>query len=114
LSISSALSTLAEVRASLRNICELRLGGIPDLHRLDVVAHQLLQMCRQSSSVILERAARWSDALRDVEDDAGEAVLIDVDLLAVWDLTELAVRKKQMSASLLPYGVWHHWRLAHT
>jgi hypothetical protein len=48
----------------------------------------------QGGAVNLRTCAGTTDALRDVEDDAGEAVAVDVDLLVVGDLAELAATKR--------------------
>ncbi len=48
-------------------------------------------MGRQGGAVDLGAAAGPADALGDVEDDAREAVLVDVDLLVVGNLSEGAI-----------------------
>lgn len=45
-------------------------------------------MRRQGAAVDLGSGARGADSLGDVEDDASEAVLVDVDLLVVGDLAD--------------------------
>lgn len=69
---------------------ELGLGRVPDSDRVDVGADHVLEVCRHGTTVDLGAGARAPDALGDVEDDAGEAVLIDPDLLVVGDLAQLA------------------------
>ena len=39
-------------------------------------------------AVLFEAAGGGADALGDVEDDACEAIFVDVDFLVVWDLAE--------------------------
>jgi hypothetical protein len=46
---------------------------------------------RQGFAVNFRRTAWSADALGDVKDDAREAVLVDIDLLVVGDLSELAM-----------------------
>lgn len=47
-------------------------------------------MRRQRRAVDLGPPARGADALGDLDDDAGEAILVDVDLLVVRNLAKLA------------------------
>lgn len=96
----------------LRYVCKLRLRRVPNLDCIDVVAHQLLQVRREGPPVILQRTACWAHALCDVEDDAGEAVLVDVDFLVVWDLAELAVTRANWSATVKTSQAQRTW--AHT
>lgn len=49
-------------------------------------------MGREGAAVDLGAGAGPADALGDVEDDAREAVLVDVDLLVVGDLSEGTTR----------------------
>ena len=49
-------------------------------------------MGREGAAVDLGAGAGPADALGDVEDDAREAVLVDVDLLIVGDLSEGTTR----------------------
>lgn len=49
-------------------------------------------MGREGAAVDLGAGAGPADALGDVEDDAREAVLVDVDLLVVGDLSEGTIR----------------------
>lgn len=49
-------------------------------------------MGREGAAVDLGAGAGPADALGDVEDDAREAVLVDVDLLIVGDLSEGTIR----------------------
>ncbi|KAJ3557107.1 hypothetical protein NPX13_g9996 [Xylaria arbuscula] len=62
---------------------ELRRRGIPDLQPVDIIAHNLAQMRRQRGPVNLLAAAALANALVDLDDDAREPVLVDVDLLVV-------------------------------
>ena len=48
-------------------------------------------MGSQGAAVDLGAGAGPADALGDVEDDAREAVLVDVDFLVVGDLSEFAI-----------------------
>ena len=74
------------------------LGRVPDLDRVGVVADKFLEVCGQGAPVGLEAVGcgrggrRGPDALGDVKDDAGEAVLVDVDFLVVGDFAEFAAR----------------------
>jgi hypothetical protein len=79
---------------------ELRLGCIPRLDSVGVVADELLQVCGQRAPVRLEASAGGADALGDVEDDAGEAVLVDVHFLVVGDFAELAVIRVEWSVGI--------------
>jgi hypothetical protein len=73
-----------------REVAEFGLGRVPDFDRVYVVADEVLQMDCQGAAVTFEAGPRGVDALRDVEDDRGEAVLVDVDFLSVGDLADLA------------------------
>lgn len=72
---------------------ELGVGRVPDLDTFDVGADNLLEVHRQRLAVDLGGAARPADALRDLDDDGREAVLVDEDFLVVGDLADLAVYK---------------------
>jgi hypothetical protein len=67
---------------------ELCLGRVPDLDGVGVFADQVLEVDRQGAAVALEAGAGGVDSLGDVEDDRGEAVLVDVDFLVVRDLAD--------------------------
>ena len=78
---------------------EVRKGGfgcVPDFDRVGVVADELLEVRGEGAAVRLEVACRRggggprADALSDIKDDAGEAVLVDVDFLVVGDLADFA------------------------
>ncbi len=56
-----------------------------------MVANNLLEVRRQRATIYLSRAAVVADALVDLDDDARETVLVDVDFLVVGYLTQLAV-----------------------
>ena len=60
-------------------------------------------MCCQGAAVDLGPGAGGAYALGDVEDDAGEAVGVDEDLLVIGDLTDLAV-------GVLASGICHMCR----
>lgn len=47
----------------------------------------------QGAAIALEAGPRGVDALRDVQDDGGEAVFVDVDFLVVGDLADRAGNK---------------------
>jgi hypothetical protein len=97
------------------NARELCLGGVPHLHGIDIVAHQILKMCSQGSPVVLERARSfWSHALRDLDDDAREAILVDVDFLVVGDFAELTTRRKDSVSKRILWLRLVNWSLAHT
>lgn len=80
---------------------ELRLGRVPHLDRVGIVTDKLLEVRRQRAPVRLETAAAGADALGDVEDDAGETVLVDVDLLVVGDLAQRAASTGQGNIRVL-------------
>jgi hypothetical protein len=83
------------VERCLLEMGELGFGCVPHLDRVGVIADELLQVRGKRAPVGLEAAARGTDALSDVEDDAGEAVLVDVDFLVVGDLAKLAAMEKE-------------------
>lgn len=82
-------------RRCLLEMGELCLGCVPHLDSVSIVADELLQVCGQREAVSLKAAARFADALGNVEDDAGEAILVDVDFLVVRDLAQLAATQKR-------------------
>ncbi|CAG9980762.1 unnamed protein product [Clonostachys byssicola] len=79
---------------------ELGFGRVPDLGGIDVAADELLEVRRQGSAVDLGSGSRPAHALGDVEDDAGEAVLVDPDLLVVRDFSEFAAQPPVSPARL--------------
>lgn len=56
-------------------------------------------MSSQGATVNLGPAALAADALGDVEDDAREAILVDVNLLVVGNLSDLAREGAGLSAT---------------
>lgn len=76
------------------------LGRVPDFDRVGVVADEFFEVRSERAAVGLEvgvgrgggggGGGLGADALGDVEDDAGEAVLVDVDFLVVGDLADFA------------------------
>jgi len=68
---------------------EQSLGRVPHLDCVDIRTHNLLQMGGQGLAVNLWAAPGLADSFRDLEDDAGVSVLVDVDFLIVWHLAEL-------------------------
>lgn len=68
----------------------MRIGGVPHAYRVGVVANQLFEMCGERFAIDLGRGAAGADTLADFKNDAREAVLVDIDLLVVGDLTQLA------------------------
>jgi hypothetical protein len=97
--LSSAVSVYAEGERGKdggegwgdeREVAEFCLGRVPDLDRVCVLADEVLQVDCEGAAVAFEAGPRGVDALRDVEDDRGEAVLVDVDFLSVGDLADLA------------------------
>lgn len=56
-------------------------------------------MCRQRAAIDLRACPGWPDALGDIKDDAGEAVLVDVDLLVVGDLSQFATHSVRREES---------------
>lgn len=88
----SALSSLREDDGlNVLEVGELCLCSVPHLDRIDVAAHQILQVGGQGPAIRLKPASCWPSALRNVEDDAGESVFIDPHLLVIWYLAQLAV-----------------------
>lgn len=79
-----------EEREDALEMRELCLGRVPDLDGLGVLADQILEVDRQGAAVALEPLAVGFDPLGDVEDDGGEAVLVEVDFLVVGDLADRA------------------------
>ena len=75
-------------KGGVREVGELGLGCIPDLDGVGVVADEVFQVDCQGAAVALEAGAGGVDALRDVEDDRGEAVFVDVNFLVVGDLAD--------------------------
>jgi hypothetical protein len=73
---------------------ELGLGRVPDFDGVGIVADQVFQVDRQGAAVALEAVAGGVDALGDVEDDGGEAVLVEVDFLVVGDFADRAKATK--------------------
>ena len=71
---------------------KLRLGCIPHLDSVGVVADEFFQVGCKRAPVRLESATCRADALGDVEDDAGEAVLVDPHFLVVGHLAQFAAR----------------------
>ena len=72
---------------------ELRLCCVPHFDRIGVAANQVLQVHGHRLAILLEaRLVRPGGlyALGNVEDDAGESVLIDPDLLVVGDFAQIA------------------------
>lgn len=68
----------------------MRLGRIPHLDRVRVAANEFLEVRRQRLPINLVGASWAAHALCNVKDDAGEAVLVDKDLLVVGDLAQSA------------------------
>jgi hypothetical protein len=83
-------------------VSELRLGRVPDLDCVGVVAHYVFQVDGEGAAVALERIVAGAlDALSDVEDDGGKAVLVEVDLLVIRDFADRARRRvRRLAASL--------------
>lgn len=78
------------IRLHLRQVGKLGITRVPHLDSINVATDQVLQVCRQCPAVDLDAATGRADPLGDVDDDAGEAVLVDVDFLVVWDLAQFA------------------------
>lgn len=76
----------------LLEVGELGLGRVPDFHSVGVLADQVFEVDCQGAAVLLESAAGGVDALRDVEDDGGEAVGVEVHFLVVGDFADHARR----------------------
>ena len=79
-----------KVRCS-REFGEEGSARIPDFDGVDVRVDDILQVSCQRGAIDLGTGSWLANSLSDVEDDAGEAVLVDVDFLVVGDLPELAV-----------------------
>lgn len=69
---------------------ELGLSSVPDLDSIDIGSNHVFEMGCHGTAVNLRARARASDALGDIEDDAGEAILIDPDFLVIGDLSQFA------------------------
>ena len=69
---------------------ELRLGRVPDFDGVGVLADQVFQVGCQGAAVPFQASAGGVDTLRDVEDDGGEAVFVEVDFLVVGDFADCA------------------------
>ncbi|VUC34569.1 unnamed protein product [Clonostachys rosea] len=82
---------------------ELGLGGVPDLEGILVRADEILEVRRHGPAVDLGSGARLAHALGDVEDDAGEALLVDPDLLVVRDFSDFAA---QLLLAQLAVAFW--------
>lgn len=69
---------------------KLGLGGVPHFNVVDVFSDDILEVDGERAAVLLDPTGGWADALGNVEDDGGEAVLVDIDFLVVGDLAQLA------------------------
>lgn len=69
----------------------MRHACAPDFQEVGVGIDDVLEVDGQRCAVGGVGAARWADALGDVEDDAGEAVFVEVDFLVVGHLADGAV-----------------------
>jgi hypothetical protein len=87
--LASALVAISSAGHS-RDVGKFSLCGVPHLHRVDVTADQILQVDGQRFAIGLETASCRPNALCDVEYDAGKSVLVDPDLLVVWDFAKPA------------------------
>lgn len=70
----------------------MRILSPPHSRRIGVLVHDIVEVILQSRDVV-----GLLDTLQDVEDDAAEAVLIEVDFLAIGDLADLATRENLVS-----------------
>ncbi len=66
------------------------MGRTPNLQGISVCVDYLFKMDSERCTVGSVRAAGWSYALRDVKNNACEAVFVEIDLLAVGNLTYCA------------------------
>lgn len=89
----------------LRELGEHRVAGAPDLDGVDVRVDDIFEMRGQGRAVCGGAGARKAHPLCDVEDDAGEAILVKVDLLVVWHLAD-----GTRMVSLRARGGWWHGR----
>jgi hypothetical protein len=72
----------------LRELGEHRVAGAPDLDGVNVGVDDVFEVGGQGRAVRGGAGARKAHAVCDIEDDAGEAVLVKVDLLMVWHLAD--------------------------
>lgn len=77
-------------RGSLRELRECRASGAPYFDGVDISVYDVFQVRCEGRAVGGWSAAWHAHALCDVEDDAGEAVLVEVDLLMVGYLPDSA------------------------
>jgi hypothetical protein len=94
-------STFADFRGreALRKFGELCLRSVPYFYSLEVGPNQLLQMRGHGVAIHLQPGPGCVDALCDVEDDAGEAIFVDVNFLVARYLANLAVRRQRQLCS---------------
>jgi hypothetical protein len=76
---------------------KLRLGSVPDFEPVFVRANKLLEMCRECPPIDLGALTWWSNALGDVEDDAGEAIAVDPNFLVIRYLSKLAIEDPELA-----------------
>lgn len=74
----------------VRQVGELCRGCAPDFEQVRVGIDDVLEVDGQRSAIGGVSAASGADALGDVEDDACEALFVQVDFLIVWHLTDRA------------------------
>ena len=77
-------------RRDKRKLGELRVGSVPDFNGVDIGIDDVFKVCCESGAVDGWAASCDADALGDVEDDACEAVFVEVDFLVVGDLADCA------------------------
>lgn len=75
-------------RKDVRQVGELRHGRAPDFEQVGVGIHDILEVDGQRGAIGGVGAASGADALGDVEDDACEALLVQVDFLVIGDLAD--------------------------
>ncbi len=77
-------------RWDLRKFRELRWGRAPYLQGANIRINDFFKMDSQGQAVGRLTAASSADSLCDIEDDASETVLVEIDLLIVRDLAHVA------------------------
>lgn len=77
-------------RESLRKVGKLGIARIPHLDSIGVRVNDILKMRRQGCAVDGWTSACDAYALGDVEDDACEAIFVEIHLLVIWNLPNSA------------------------
>jgi hypothetical protein len=95
-------------------VAELGLGRVPDLDAVGVVADQVFEVDCQGAAIALQAVAGSVNALGDVEDDGGEAILVKVDFLVVGDVADRAGRPPRSVSGFGLGAVLRGWMTGRT